>query len=156
MKLLRMLAAFLVLLAAPSANANCSIATSGMSFGSYVEYYNAPTQGYGTVTISCDLLGVLNNNLTNSGNVIISLTSGNSSNFNRYMTNSRGDKLNYNIYTNPNSTEVFGDGTFGTRSISYRFNRAGTKNFTIYGSIPAKQRVKAGDYKDLMTITLLP
>jgi spore coat protein U-like protein len=66
--------------------------------------------------------------------------------------------LNYNIYTNPARTTVWGDGTGGTaiRTDSYAMG-AGViaRNYDVYFRIPASQSVAAGAYADTINVTLM-
>lgn len=157
MKQLKTLAVLAALLLVNQAHAACSIGTTGMHFATYSDADNAPSQGFGNVKVTCtsEIGGALTN-LSNGGNLMVSLSSGNSNNYQRYMTNYKNEKLFYNIYLNPNNATVFGDGTFGTQKVLLSVGSGQTKDMTIYGNIPTHQNVSAGDFFETMIITLTP
>src|SRR5205085_11704978 len=64
-------------------------------------------------------------------------------------------RLNYNMYTTPSYTIVWGDGTSGTSVENYNANQNQNQiSFTDYGRVPASQFVTAGSYTDTITVTV--
>jgi len=133
----------------------CTIGVTPISFGNYDAFSSVPLDTTGTVTVNCSdvvwaevKLGV----------------SSSSGTFNpRRMRRSGGtDLLDYNIYTNPTRTEIFGDGTGGTEAIEIH-KPPGTprpepwsRSISMYGRIPPGQDVSAGTYSDTLTATVNP
>jgi len=79
----------------------------------------------------------------------------------RRMRRSAGsDVLNYNIYTDPARTTVFGDGTGGTSDIRPRRPPGPPANWSqtiiTYGRIPPGQDVTVGTYSDTLSVTVNP
>jgi spore coat protein U-like protein len=64
--------------------------------------------------------------------------------------------LQYNLYTTPSLNVVWGDGTAGTSTIRLKnVKRQKPPVVTkIYGRIPARQDVRAGAYRDTLTVTI--
>lgn len=130
----------------------CSVASSPLSFGDYSIFSSAPVDAVGSITITCDSLNpppvpyaVTLDAGANSGGVFIP----------RKLANTGGGYyLDYNLYRNATRTEVWGDGTNSsytqTGSLS---GPSGT--LTVYGRIPAKQKVGVGLYIDTVTVTVL-
>jgi spore coat protein U-like protein len=62
-----------------------------------------------------------------------------------------GGELHYNLYLDPGHTRVWGDGFSNTFTQTVG---GGTSRVTIYGSIPARQKVRAAAYQDIMMVTI--
>ena len=64
--------------------------------------------------------------------------------------------LDYNIYTTPGFTSVWGDGSGGTLTQSFNGSllSLGSTTFTGYGRVPAGQYVVPGGYNDTLTVTV--
>jgi spore coat protein U-like protein len=89
-----------------------------------------------------------------SSTVQISLSAGHAGRFNRYMSGP-GDRLDYNLYMDPQRQTVWGDGTGGTRVYSARAqfdNHLVT--VPVYGRIFGAQDIRAGIYLDSLIVTL--
>jgi spore coat protein U-like protein len=134
------LLALLLSLSGP-AWARCGIEGAGMSFGDYDPLSTAPTNGNGSILISCT---------SSRSGITVSLSSGSGSYSGRRMRGSLMD-LSYNLYRDVNRTIIWGDGTGGTAVY------AGPKEnvrLDIYGKIPAQQNVRAGTYSDTIVVTV--
>jgi spore coat protein U-like protein len=66
--------------------------------------------------------------------------------------------LSYNLYLNTAHTQIWGDGTRGTSTISTTLTvtrrRPAQARQTVYGMIPSGQDVAAGSYSDTIVVTV--
>jgi spore coat protein U-like protein len=133
----------------------CDVTATGVNFGGYDVFSSVPRDSTGTITVTCN-----NPDNTDKKNpnediqVEISLSTGNSGSFSpRQMQSATGDALSYNLYATPFST-ILGDGGGSSSVITGFVNKDMPWNVTIYGSIPARQNVRAGSYSDTITVTI--
>ena len=129
----------LLILMIGKSSAGCIINSSNLNFG----IYQSPYQ-------SNDILSSSNINLfcdnSSYGNSLgIRLSSGQSENYDRYLTNNY-DRLNYNLYLDNNRSLVFGDGTNGTSM--YNGILSSNNNINIFAKVPKNQNVSPGNYQD--------
>lgn len=136
---------------------SCSVNGSSLAFGTYNPIANVSSNTMGTITVTCQaLISLLDAPYT------ISLSKGNGPAFNdRRMSSPNGpNTLKYNLYTSPERTQIWGNGTGGTSLVNgqiafLRLLQTVTVNHTIYGDIPANQTaVKVGNYSDNINITI--
>lgn len=123
-----------------AAAATCSVSSPGVAFGGYDPLASAPTDGVGNIAVSCD--GV--------ASYTIALGPGGGDFTSRAMTNG-SSALQYNLYTSPLRTTVWGDGSGNTSTVS---DTATGGNYAVYGRINERQNVTAGTYSDTLTITI--
>jgi len=146
------LVVLLSLVLGTAAHAACSVTTTGMNFGAYDVFAAVPRDTAGTVTVACD-----RNPPTD---VTISIgSSPTSGGFQpRQMRHaSQADRMNYNLFTTPSMTTVWGDGSAGTSTVLLRkVNKNRPVTMTIYGRIPPGQNVSVGTYSDSVTVTITP
>jgi len=125
----------------------CTTTTKSVHFGPYDYRSPAPLQANGELAVTCDsntAFTVYMNAGQNSGS---SFTP-------RVLKSLQGSGfLNYNLYTDPSHTKIWGDNTGGTFVKSHD-GSSQSKSFVVYGQIPAKQTAGAGDYFDVITITV--
>ena len=136
------IAVFAVLLGASHAGAACIVSPASISFGTYSEVN----------LVAQDALAVLNITCTPNTKVTISLgPSFNSGSIaSREMRTGGGlGPLLYNLFSDKRRNTIFGE---GADSITVRSN----KSVTVYGRIPAGQKVPAGSYSDTLVITVTP
>jgi len=132
---------------------NCGVSANAINFGVYNPLAITPNASNSMVTVTCSalVLGLL-------VAYDIELSTGNSGTFaNREMTNG-SESLNYNIFSDVNYTQVWGNGAGGSANVSddYLLNISPTsRNYTTYGRIPAGQTVSAGAYNDTITVTVI-
>lgn len=141
----------LLLLPAGVAGAACTVSATGVAFGPYDVFASAPLDSTGTVTVSCDEVP--------PPDVTIEIgPSGGSGGFNprRMGHASRPDRMNYNLFTDPSRSAVWGDGTAGTQTVFLKRVKRQKPPVvtTIYGRIPPGQNVSAGGYSDTLTVTI--
>ena len=123
----------------------CGITTTAVNFGGYDSY--SQLDATGSVNVVCDVGTVYNIKIdagANSGGGFIPRKARHASTF---------GTADYNLYIDIPRTEVWGDGTNGT------FFRSGTGTgaqeiLTIYGRLPAGQKIVAGAYGDALTVTV--
>ena len=102
--------AFLVLTAAPAlAFRTCSLNASGVAFGVFT---GSSTRSVGSITSVCVGSGTADYTLT--------LSTGSSGSYLSRQMMSSANILSYNLYKDPATTQVLGDGTGGSTSISGR------------------------------------
>lgn len=127
-------------------NANCTISTSALNFGSIDTLSASPVDGTGGVTIAC----------TNGSSWTATANAGTGSGAtlaSRRMT-SGSNTLTYSLYTDAARTTVWGDGTGSTGTIT-NTGTGTAQNVTIYGRVPASQTgVPAGAYTDTVSVTV--
>ena len=143
--------ALLLLAGTVYAAPQCTISASPVIFGNYDPLSATPVTGTGVLTFLCQR-GVPGGGITYT----ISLSSGSGTFAQRTLT-SGPNVLNYNLYTDPTLTTVWGDGSAGTATVVTAISRAnalaGVTN-TVYGNIPALQDVVPGSYSDSITVTV--
>ncbi len=110
-----------------------------------------PLYSTGTIAVSC------NNPDKNPMPVTIAVSSGGSGTFNpRQMKAAAGtDLLNYYLYTSAARTVIWGDGTGGTSTVTNNVSRNFPWNATIFGALPQRQNVSAGNYHDIVVVTVM-
>lgn len=130
----------------------CSISAGTFNIGAYAPLSGSTTSGTGTVSVTCSAL-VVGLNVS----YVISLNQGSSGTFTARTMTLSAVPLNYNIYTTSGFTSVWGDGTSSTVTVSdsYILNvLSTTRNYTMFGLIPASQNVGPGTYTDTITATV--
>lgn len=124
---------------------------TAVAFGNYNPISATATTTTGTIAVTCSA------SVTFSAAYVISMNAGNSGSFTtRYMALS-SVHLNYNLYTTAANASVWGDGTAGTSTVSDSYTSTGlsaTKDYTVYGLLPALQTVGVGSYTDTVTVTV--
>ncbi len=136
-----------LLLGATAAEAECSISTTAVNFGSYNVFTPTADDGTGQVTYRC----------TGSRPPIITiqLDKGGSSSFNPRQMRQGGEALDYNLYLDSTRSTIWGDGTGGTQVYSQAQPQLGQSiNVSVFGRIPAGQDVSAGTYSATVTATI--
>jgi spore coat protein U-like protein len=138
---------------------SCSVAVTDVDFGLYDVFTLLPTDGTGTVMVTCIDDGSPGGlNIEPSITLSASATSG--ATLNRQMMQVGGaDRLNYNLFHEDGS--LWGD-TPGVDDLAIpRFNvgKNGTVTlgpYTIHGRIPAGQDVSVGTYTDSVVLSIIP
>lgn len=134
--------------------ASCSFITPDgstlVNFNTVFSLQTTPADGQGQISFSCtpDLQNPL------SVNYEISIGPGNAGTFNpRQLMHSSGATLNYNLYTDLQRTQILGDGTVGTATVSGNCLTLCVP-LIVYGRIPTNQWGPAGEYSDTVTVTI--
>lgn len=139
--------ATLLLLPLSAQAITCTISTVGVVFGSYDVFATTPLDSTGSVTYTCsNVLGAT---------ITIDLSRGNASTFQPRQLRKGSTSLNYNLYRDAGTSQIWGDGTGGSvryGPVTPAENSATT--VTIFGRIPARQDVSIGSYSDTITATI--
>ena len=138
-------------------------AGAAVAFGSYDPLNASGIPTSGNLTINCSANG---GGLNNGFMVTISLSTGAGTYVTRLMRGSV-DTLQYNLYTDPSHTTVFGNGSAGSQTVTLCFYGSkkdpcgGTgldptqpHDVPMYGLLPPGQDVTAGSYTDTITAML--
>lgn len=120
----------------------CSVSASDLNFGTYNPADSSNNDSTFTLTVSCN----------ESATYSISLSKPVGS---RVMVGAGDDSLIYNIYTDMNRQNVWGDGTGGTHTVDDSISPPDTyKVYTFYGRLIAGQDKSSGTYSDTLTVTV--
>lgn len=139
--------------AAPASAQACSVSATPMSFAPYNAFSGSAVNAASTVTVHCTgllLIGVVYDvrlGTGQSGSIPV-----------RKMKHSVGaSELDYQVYTNPARTNVWGNGTQGGTysGIMLLGVLSRTHTHTAYSRIPASQQVEAGNYSDSPVMTIV-
>ena len=136
-----LLALILILSCSSASSAICSVITQNINFGSYDVFNNSSKESAGNIIVSCDSFA----------NYTISLSTGGGTFFNRVLKFG-GYLLNYNLYIDPARSNIWGDGSAGTLTVSSV--TLTTSNHVVYGRIPARQNAFPGNYMDNVNVTI--
>ncbi|HEX4894720.1 MAG TPA: spore coat U domain-containing protein [Solimonas sp.] len=153
--ILRAALLMLGLLCALPAQAACRVSATTLAFSSYNPFSILPRDQTGRVTVTCD--GVLSALLVSYR---IKLSAGLYGSYATRKLGTGSDRLNYNLYLPPPLglyTVVWGDGSGGSAYLedSYLLGiLTQSRNYDVYGRIPAQQNVAPGTYGDTITVTL--
>lgn len=139
---------------------NCLTATvsaTGPAFGTYDPVNSSPTDVNGSVSVTC----FLSAQITAAAAVTVTLSAGSSGSFGTRKMLSGPNALNYNLYADAAYSQIWGDGTSGTSTVTDNFaflltgGLSQTVMTTIYGQVFAQQlNVFPGSYTDTITVTI--
>lgn len=170
-------ASFVLLALAPigaPVHAGCSISATGVNFGAYDPRSTVALNGVGTIDVRCtkdrgrafgrhgdddddddgdDDDDDGDDDDHGGGNKKVEISAGSSGSYATRRMKSGNAGLDYNLYTSPTRTTVWGDGRNGTGSVKVH-RRDGTVSLTVYGRIPAGQNVRAGTYADTLIVSI--
>ena len=138
--------------AEPAQAATCTISAVPIAFGSYNPVTQAAVNTTATITTTCTSLLV-------AGSYSISIGSGQSGTPTARYLLSNSNRLNYQIYVNAARTQVAGDGTAGTATVSGSITPlvgllVVTRTDTLYATIPGGQLAAPGTYSDTLILQL--
>ena len=130
----------------------CSSSVSNVGFGTYDILSVSDSTTFNIITVSCSRSQWWDNKKVKAK---ITLSDGNSNDFNnRYMSNGT-DNLNYNLYKKNNYATVFGGNK--KKRVKFKLNNVGqtyTKNRKIFGKLNAGQNVSSGFYSDTIIVSI--
>jgi spore coat protein U-like protein len=128
------------------AEAGCSVAVTGVSFGSYDVYAPAPLDSTGSVIYNCG---------AGTATIAIDLSRGSGGTFTPRTLLSGASPLDYNLYLDAARTTVWGDNTSGTSNYTAASPPANTDvPITIFARVPAEQDAAVGSYSDTVVVTI--
>jgi spore coat protein U-like protein len=133
--------------------AECVALASPVSFGAYSPFDAAPVTSSGTLSVRCSLLGLLSLDVQYT----IQLGPGTSGSYAGRSLVQGARVLSYNLYTDFARTTVWGNGGAGTATVTDGYSLGlltTTREYPVYGRIPAGQNVPAGTYSDTILVTI--
>ncbi len=129
-----------------AALAACTVSVTPLNFGAYDVFDAGPRDSTATVTYKCS---------SPVSTVTITLDRGRAPTFNQRQMVQGPHALNYNLYLDTARSLIWGDGTGGTRVYSAANPPANQSvTVTMYGRIPARQKVRAGVYSSTVAVTI--
>lgn len=159
---IRCLALWLALVAWPSAGVavTCSVAASGVAFGSYDPFSPLTADAAGQVTVACGPSTTLEALLGFTANYVIALGTGVAASYQPRRLQSGSGLLDYNLFSDAARSILWGDGSGGTQTVDGTLSallplgQSVSRDHTVYGRIPAQQNAVPGAYADTVTVTL--
>jgi spore coat protein U-like protein len=142
-------ALLLATLRAEAASTCSLVSVTGITFGAYDPLEARPVTQVGALTIRCSQAGT-----TPMLPIMIDLSAGNSGTYNFRHLRKGGDSLRYNLYLDPASTQVWGNGAGGSSHYPHLPSNNAETTLLIYGRILPGQNAAAGTYTDTITVTL--
>ncbi|WP_149193850.1 Csu type fimbrial protein [Luteimonas suaedae] len=124
---------------------NCTISTAtNLAFGTVPGRISANRDQTSAITFTCTGRTAWNVALNNGQNA--------SGNIRRMRLGTTGSYVNYELYRDPGRTQRWG-ATAGTNTVPGT-GTGSAQTLTIYGRVPATQVVPAGNYRDVITVTV--
>jgi spore coat protein U-like protein len=137
--------------AAQAGNAVCTVAVSGVAFGSFNPLSGQSASTNGTIAVTCSGAA------SDTASYTIAITSGWGT-FSARKLVAGADTLTYNLYKDSGCTQVWGDGTAGTSTVSDSVTLTSTSvttNYVVYSRIAGGQRMaKVNTYSDNLIVTV--
>lgn len=131
---------------------SCTVSATPAVFGGYNPLGGPALDTAATVTTDCS------NTISLFVNTTVALSPGGGGNYAARRLLSGTGQLAYQLYTDSARSTVWGDGSAGTSVKTDGYMLAVgvrvTRGYTVYGRIPAGQRVPAGTYTDAILVTL--
>lgn len=121
------------------ASANCLFNVNNLDFGNYHSPYQR------TDLLSSSPIGVMCDSLSSGNTLTIKMYPGQSSNYNRYLSNGK-DNLYYNLFLDSSRSIIWGDGSNGTST--YNASITQNTNIMIFSSVFKNQNISPGIYQD--------
>lgn len=139
-----------LMLASGSVWANCMVIAQPIAFGDYDPLQAAPAIATGILTVDCGSGG-------GRPWLRLELDTGSSGSFASRTLRNGADVLQYNLFTTPALSAVWGDGTGGSQAVEFQRQPPGqgADTRTIHARMPAGQNAAAGSYSDTIVVTLI-
>lgn len=154
--MIRQMSGLLLLIAfAQAGAASCTITSPTLNFGSYDPLLATNDDSTAVVQVSCTRTVFP----TEAVNYSLTSSIGNGPTYAARRMLSGPEILNYNVYRNAARSQIWGNGTGGSFTITGSFtlnngNPSRNRNHTLYGRIPPLQNAAAGTYSDTLVMTL--
>ena len=123
----------------------CKVTVSPVNFGNYSAFSSAPRDATGKVNVTCDA------GLPFTVKLYKGETSGSSFDQRKLGATGKSDSLRFNLYRDSARQEIWGDGT-GNTFVVTGTGSGNTIPLTVYGRIPAGQRVPGELYSDQINV----
>lgn len=130
---------------------SCTVTALPVVFGSYSPLSVSATDSTGNINVTCTAV------LSIAVGYTISLSAGVSGAYAPRQMAAGAARLNYNLYTGSARSTIWGDGGSGTATVSDSYALGlllVSRDYPVYGRIPAQQNVPAGAYADTITVTV--
>ncbi len=132
----------------------CTVAASGIAFGTYNPLSTTGTSAVGSWTVTCNAIG--SGSATVAGT--LTLSTGSSGSYANRTMKSGTNSLRYNIYLTPSYAQIIGDGSAGTYAPSDSGTVTAGQVYQVagnmYGYMPPSQDVAPGGYADSIIVTV--
>lgn len=127
-------------------NAACNVSATTLSFGTYNPASATALTGNSTISVYC----------TSGSAYTASLNVGSGGGtFATRTLASGGNTLNYNLFKDTGYSQIWGDGSASTYTVSGTGSGLLTANtITVYGQIPISQDEPVGTYTSTITVTV--
>jgi spore coat protein U-like protein len=127
--------------------ASCRLSASDLEFGAYRPDAPSPALGQTAIELLC-ATGITAELLLDAGTGTLRNTR------RRQMTQDSGtDRMDYELYQDAGRTTHWGDRS--GRDTLEVLTTGAPQTVTVYGEIPAGQRVRQGTYSDVITVQLV-
>jgi spore coat protein U-like protein len=129
----------------------CSVGTTPVAFADYKSPAGPTVNAVGDIAVTCQKV---------PGGPIsytISFSTGSSGIYSERRLFFQTHYIIYNLYQNPPRNIIWGNGTFGSQSLSDSKSFGvlpTTQHYPVYARIPSLQNVPAGTYTDTIIVTL--
>jgi spore coat protein U-like protein len=137
---------------------DCTVAVSGVAFGTYDPLLATADDSTGSVTVTCTYIPP--GSATNAS-YTVTLSPGSSGAFSSRQMAAGALRLGYNLFSDPGRSQVWGNASGGTTIISGTLkvgpgvgNGTRTQTHVVYGRVPALQNADPGNYSDSIQVTL--
>lgn len=118
----------------------CSVSATSLNFGVIDPLADLAAASTSTVTVDCP----------SASSYTLSVSAGNGSYGQRYLSDG-SHQLDYNLYKDNNHTQVVGDGSGVSTTLS---GTGSPGSFTLYGYLPAQPAAVPGAYTDNLVVTV--
>jgi spore coat protein U-like protein len=131
----------------------CSVTATAVAFAIYNPNSSSPTDTTGTVSVSCSSSAPL----LVSYSIALSAGGGGSV-ATRSMSGGTSTRLSYQIYADLLRTQIWGDGSSGSATVSDGYPLLSatpvTRQYTAFARAPARQVLQPSNYSDFVMVLL--
>ncbi len=152
--LLTAAAAFCCLYASTASAVSCTVSTVPVRFGVYNPLQTVPLSTTGTINVACTCAVV---DCVAFG-YRIDVSAGQSGNLVQRELRNGTKRLQYNLYSDPGFTSLWGTGIGATGGVGFLYLLAlfGSRQpVTVYARLPARQTAQPGAYSDTPVVTII-
>lgn len=133
-----------------AAAVNCSVTLTPLAFGMYQPAQSGPLDAVADITVRC---------VAQPGSYAVTIGPGLSGDqLNRTLVAGPGEILNYNLFRDAARTQIWGNGTPPTFTVTGSRTSVGQPTVNVhplYGRVYASQTPNPGNYADNLLVTVL-
>lgn len=131
---------------------DCSVSSVGADFGTYSVFASGPQDTVGQVTVTCSTAEIEPVSVAYT----IEMDGGSANNPANRRMESGSATLSYQLYRDITRIDIWGDGTGGSQTVadSYMLEGQDSRDYPVYGRIPAQQNATVGAYSDTILVTV--